>query len=378
MCVGEVKACRQGMNNSDLSTITYRENFQELFEKYFTNNEVFLRASQGTIPVTFFGFAQDRAAFKIPHVKNMSREVTVYARSGNETAYAFLSFFEQQEAGVFIFIPQRVQVISQERKENRRAVDNSQQNKTLVFITGIMSDFILQNQISFNLKKIDNIREIIHEKLDSLALKVRLFLCNELKSDPRMRYFKSQRVPIYIPDFYHADEKDREKINYYLNHIHSQDHLLKNNKDYVSEISIPLLYNGKMPYGYLLVNSTMALPEDVYVAMKKSTIFIDKLFSDFEIFSDADDRMLVSNISESGFAVTINERRLIRYFKEESHVSLEMILPGQKKASILAEVRYINSQANKTIKIGFKILDIDALSEINFEEFLESLKKEKA
>jgi len=365
------------MNNTDLSTITYRENFQELFNKYFTDNKLFLRVNEGAIPVTFFGFSEDRAAFKIPHVKNMSSEVTIYAKSGNETVYAFLSFFEQQEAGVFIFVPKRVQVITQDRTEDRQAVEKSEQNKRLVFITSIMSDFILQNQISFNLKKIDNIREIIHEKIDSVALKVRLFLCNELKSDPRMRYFKTQRVPIYIPDFTHADSKDKDKVNYYLNNIHSQDHILKNNSDYKSEISIPLLYNGKMPYGYLLINSTMVLPEDIYVAMKKSTIFIDKLFKDFEIFSDTEDRMLVSNISDSGFAVTINERRLIRYFKEESHVSLEMILPGQKKASILAEVRYIKSQPNKTIKIGFKILDIDALSELNFDEFLESLKKEK-
>jgi len=365
------------MNNSDLSTITYRDNFQELFDRYFSNNEAFLRANQGTIPVTFFGFTGDRAAFKVPHVKNMGQEVTIFSRNGNETIYAFLSFFEQQEAGVFIFVPQRVQVITQDRKENRRDVDEPKQNKSLVFITSIMSDFILQNQISFSLKKIDNIREIIQERLDSVALKVRLFLCNELKRDPRMRYFKTQRVPIYIPDFTRTDEKDRDKINYYINNIHAQDHLLKNNKDYISEISIPLLYKGKMPYGYLLINSTMALPEDVYAAMKKSTLFIDKLFTDFEIFSEAEDRMLVSNISESGFAVTINERRLIRYFKEESHVSLDMILPGQKKASILAEVRYINSQTNKTIKIGFKIIDIDALSEINFDEFLQSLKKEK-
>ncbi len=362
------------MNNTDLSTVTYRDNFQELFNRYFATKDVFLRVNDGKIPVKFYGFTDNRAAFRIPHVKNMSREATIYAKTGDEMAYAFLSYHEKQEDGVFIFIPKRIQVITQNRKENRSSITPTKKNRNLAFITNVLSDFILENQISLKEKKVDHIREIIKGEIETTALNVRIFLCNELKSDPRMQYFKSQRMPIYMPDFTRTEDiKDKQKISYYINNIYAQDHFLKNNEEYVSEIAVPLLYNGKLPYGYLLINSAISLPNEIYMAIKKSAIFADKLFKDFKIFTETDDKMLVSDLSESGFAITINERRLIRHFKADAHASLDMILPGNKKASILGKVKYITTQNNKNIKIGFQIIDIDALSEINFDEFREAL-----
>ncbi len=366
------------MNNTEISTVTYRSNFQELFYRYFSNEEVFLRVKEGKIPVKFYGFSENHAAFRIPHVKSMSREATFYAKTNDEMAYAFVTFLEQQEAGVFIFIPQRIQIISQNRSEDRKTTTPGRNNRNLVFITDFLPDFILENQINSNEKKVDHLRDIIKSEIDTTALHLRIFLCNELKNDHRMQYFKKQRIPIYIPDFTRMDAgSDQKKITYYINNIYAQDYFLKNNKEYISEISVPLLYNGKLPYGYILVNGAIALDNNVFKGIKKAAIFADRLFKDFEIFTENCEKMLVSNISESGFAITINDRRLIRYFKKESQAAMDMILPEQKKASLLAEIKYITIQHNKNIKIGFQIIDIDALSEVNLDDFRESLTGDK-
>ena len=47
-----------------------------------------------------------------------------------------------------------------------------------------------------------------------------------------------------------------------------------------------------------------------------------------------------------------------------------MVLPKNKKASILADVKYLNMLENKTIKVGFGIKDIDQPGMVNYYKFL--------
>ena len=91
------------------------------------------------------------------------------------------------------------------------------------------------------------------------------------------------------------------------------------------------------------------------------------------IFPIDKEKLLVSDVSKSGLSVVFKSRKLVRYFKEGSLICFNSILPGDKEARMLVFVRHICTMDNKVMKVGFEIKDIDALSEANYTEFLDSV-----
>ncbi len=364
------------MKQSNLTSQTLTDNFPDLFTKYFSGREIFLRLKDGKMPVRYLGFSGETAAFKIPHIKTINGEVIIFTRLGTEVFYAFLNNVEKQEENLFILKPTRVQIISQSRAETRSPVADGEGNRKLAFITNIIADFIVENTLALSLKKTDQIRDIINSEFGSPMHKMRLFLMNESHNDKRMHYFNLRRTPIYIENIQtNAPPGKESDYSYYRSNIIPNDNFLKENPDYISEVSVPMLLYGKLPYGYITVNSLSPIDSTYSAHVRKFCLFADRVFREYKIFKPSEERMLVSNVSPSGFGITIKERKFIRYFKLNSQISLDMILPENKKASILATVKNIAPGQNNSIKIGFFIEDIDALSEVHYTEFFDSVSK---
>lgn len=131
-----------------------------------------------------------------------------------------------------------------------------------------------------------------------------------------------------------------------------------------------------MPYGYIQINSTTPIPEIAFNTIKKYSIQIDEMLKKENIFSKVDEKFIISNISKQGFGIVFNEKKYLRYFKENSSIYADINFPDQKKASILATVKHISFLA-KHISVGFIIDEINALSEVNYDHYLESLGKNK-
>ena len=70
--------------------------------------------------------------------------------------------------------------------------------------------------------------------------------------------------------------------------------------------------------------------------------------------------------------IVFKNKQCIKYFNKDQLVYFDLVLPDNKKANILALVNNINISGS-TYKAGCKILEIDALSEVYFDEFLESI-----
>jgi hypothetical protein len=102
----------------------------------------------------------------------------------------------------------------------------------------------------------------------------------------------------------------------------------------------------------------------------------DEIINRTKFFPVSEEKLLVADMSKNGLGVVFKDRRFIRYFKERCQVFFDLILPEEKKAAIHAEIRNIVLMENKIIKIGCEIKEMDALSEVNYEEFLETTQTE--
>jgi len=135
---------------------------------------------------------------------------------------------------------------------------------------------------------------------------------------------------------------------------------------------VPILYHGKIPYGYIQINSEKPLTDGIFSVIRRMGVVTDELFKKYKIFIPENDRLLVADASASGIGIVFRERKYIRYFKEGSYVIGDILLPNGTKANVLTVVRNITLMENKIIKVGCQIKDIDALSEVHYHEYLES------
>ncbi len=356
-----------------ITTITERERFQDIFYKFFAVNDVYLRTKSGDLKIKFFGYTEGLAAFRIPFVKNLRENNLIFTRSGSNIIYAHMKFAEKQEEDMYILYPEKIQVITEGRREQRTSIANAA-GKAVLYTTNIISDFIIENSIALDLKKADKVKEILRFDMEKQFQHIKIYFCNEGASDPRMKYFMENKVPIFISDVSRQPtEQDQRKYNDYINNIYSKDYFLINRKKFVSEISVPILYKAKIPYGYIQINTFNALSESTVTLIKRMAIVAEEIFHKFGIFPVSEEKLLVSDISKGGLSIVFKERKFIRYFKERSLVYFDLIFPENKKASILAVVRNISLLENKIIKIGCEVKEMDALSEVNYDEFLEGI-----
>ncbi len=128
-----------------------------------------------------------------------------------------------------------------------------------------------------------------------------------------------------------------------------------------------------MPFGFLQVNSTSELTRENFTSLKRYAPTINKLVESYNLLVRCEEKLIVSNISAKGFGIIFRERRNIRFFKDGALVTLEVMFPNDTRASVLARVKHITAQENKSISIGFEIVEMDALSEVYYQEFLQEL-----
>ncbi len=357
-----------------IKTVTDKESFERIFYKFFMNNIVFLKTKNGDIKIQFFGYTGGMLALRIPFIKNMYDTCLIFTRYETYTIYASLKFMEKQEDETYIFIPVKFQIISAARREDRRIVDLGGEGKNVIYVTNIISDFLVQNSLAMEAKKVDHVKEILRFDLEKQFKQVKIYFCNEGMSDPRMKYFYDRKPPYLIPDITKAAlSKDAEMFNQYINEIYSKDYYLTNRKNLISEVSVPVLYKAKIPYGYVQVNGTGPFSDATLTLIKRAAIVVEELFGKYRVFPASAEKLLVSDVSRMGLGIVFRDRRYIRYFKENSYVYFDIMLPGNKRVACLGTVKNIGILENKIIKIGCMIHELDALGEVNYEEYLESL-----
>lgn len=357
-----------------IKTITDKSLFEKIFYKFFLKKDVFLKTKNGDLKIEFFGYTDGMAALRIPYVKNMYENCLIFTRSESYTIYANLKLVEKQEDDSYIFIPVKFQIISAVRREDRKIVDIGGEGKNIIYITNMISDFIIQNSLAMESKKVDHVKEIVRFDLEKQFKHVKIFFCNEGMTDVRMKYFYENKTPYLIHDINRKEAaKDKALFNYYLNNIYGKDYHLINRKNLISEVSVPVLYKARIPYGYIQCNGAAPLSESALLIVKRMAIVVEELFNKYKIFPVTDERLLISDVSKKGIGIVFKERRFIRYFKENSYVYFDLNLPDNKRASCLSVIRNIVIMENKVIKVGCEIRELDALGEVNYDEYLESL-----
>ena len=354
-----------------IKTITDKSEFDGIFKDYFAGKNIFIKTKSGNIKIQYLGYSEDRVAFRIPHVKNTPEVITAFTRQEMNTIYIAMKSAEHSE-DTFVFEPLKFQIITETRKEDRKLFNIGGGGKDIFYIGNVISDLVINSALEKNDKKVEQIRESVRYDLENRFEKIKILFMHEGRGDVRMKQFLEKYEPIFIPDLSKDPEPKYEKaFRAYVSDIYSKDHKLSGQKQYISEATAPILFGNLIPYGYVQVNNTTPMTEGYLAMAKRSAIVINEFFRNENMFVPYDDRVLVCDISKSGIGVVFRERRTTRLFRTDSLVSFDMMLPTKKKSIVGAMVRNVNFLENGVIKVGLEIKSIDAISQVNYEEFLE-------
>ena len=345
-----------------IQTISDKTQFDKIFYNYFVKSDVYLKTSNGNMKIAFLGYTDGFVAFKIPYIKSMPPTILVFARCGETTIYLELLSKEKQEEEVFVFSPVKMQLILAARKEDRAQSEDDSQGKSLLFVTNVMIDFLMYEGIRREKKRVDAIRDKVLSDLRTLFSEVDVYFCDGDIGDPRMQYFiDNGNNPIFISDMTRQPTEDMKSVyGYYRENIYSREQFNMKRKKLISEISVPVLFQNKLPLGYLQVNNTVPIQDSYLQILKRAADIASQLMLKSGCFSDmCRDRLLVSDLSRLGNGMVFKDRKFIRYFKEKSIVCYDIIFPDQTVVNVSSFVRNISFLSNKIIKVGCEIKHID-------------------
>ncbi len=354
-----------------IKTITDKESFEKIFSNFFVANNVFLKTSNGNIKIEYLGYTDNLVAFQIPFLKNMPFSCMIFLRNGSVTIYTQLHHVEKQKDEVYTFEPVKMQLMNIARKEGRKNISQEEGSKQVLTITNLISDPIIQNDLVLQASKAEKIKIEVLAEIEHLFDRSKIFFCHEGSSDIRMKFFTENIFPLFVANIHQEPGIKFEKIHkIYMEHIYNKDYYLINRKQLVSEISIPILYKKRIPYGYIQINHTATIDKSTLAMIQKLSYAADFLMGEYNIFNPCQDKLLVSDISKSGLGLVFRERKYIRYFKEKKYALFDILLPDQHKLLITAIVRNISILENKIIKIGCQISNMNEADRNLYEKYL--------
>lgn len=353
--------------NKEIRTITERDKFDNILNQ-FHSSKVFVKSKSGNIEVTYLGQREGHTALHFP-MNITPSNCSIFTRSGDDILISYLSFHEKKNEEVFLFDPYKIQIVTSPRYDRRKAL--SFDSKDIIFATNIISDSLIKESLDKKNILVRKIKEAIQNNKKNDFEYLKIFFSNEEVNDPRLKFFHDYRIPIVLSDYMKKEISQSERLlKLYLDNIYSKDNALQNMKNLRSEISIPITYNNKIPYGYIQANSSMPMAKSSLQSLKSTAVFAENKIKESKIFSEYTHKFLVSDISARGLGIVFKEKDYLPIYKTGNHVSLDMSLPQRKKASILADVRHVDILSNNIIKVGFYIKNMDDRSSENYNKFL--------
>ncbi len=362
----------------EASKITDKKLIYEIFQTRFKDGKIFIKTSDLNIQVDSFAFENEQISITIPAADEKINSVLFYIRENDEVIFSHAVLVSKNESGRLIYEPLDIQILKIPRKEERKSVGSvDKPGAAPLYVSNIISDFTIHECLELSRRKVDMIKDELLKKLITIYPDSEIVFLNDKSKDPRMLYFTKKRKPYFIKNI--KDMEDPEKLNsdedlkYYHSYIFDKNSL-ENRAKILSEICVPLLYKMMMPFGYVKTGSLKELSDEDNSILRKFGMSASTVYTnDKQIIISSEDKIAVTDLSMSGLGIFFKDRVLIKHFKENSLIVFNIFLPEKKQATLLCEVRNIAIIKNYVYRIGCEILNIEALGEVYYEEYIEGL-----
>ena len=351
----------------------------ETIRSRFITEKIYIKTTDINIQVESFLFENGVIEVTFPCDIEIINNVIFYRRDKEEVIFSHAAFKQKREDGALIFDPLDIQILQIPRKEERKRIATIDKSGIpSVYISNIISDFTIDECLNLSGRRVDFIKNDLLEKFKKSYPDSEIVFLNGKVKDQRMIYFINKRKPFFIKSINDVNDIEKlrndEDLKYYNSFIHQIEPLDKKLK-IVSEICVPLLYKLLMPFGYVKTVSYYPLKDEDFLLIRKFGMSASTVFTnDKKIIKSSDENIAITDLSMKGLGIFFKNKVLIKHFKENSLILFTIFLPEEKKTTMLCIVRNITLIKNYIYRIGCEILNIEAIGEVYYSEFIESLK----
>lgn len=350
--------------------ITDKNELLDIFKKLFEQQAVMLKTESMNIQVECIKTDNNSIFIKLPDPEHKVQASAVFTRHDDEIYFTHI-IPHGHDNDLLIFETEGIQVFKATRKEERKSTDEKSGKKAL--ITDIISTPVVEESFRHNRSRTEWVRSEITGRFEGRFEHIRVFFAGDRKPDSRMKWVTQDRKPVFIPAIHtKQDGTDSDDYSRYMNEIYYSDPLLKDSS-FNSEIIVPLLYKGMMPFGYVQINHFEKLTEEALTYSKRMGLaFSESVSKDMLLFKPSEDKMMIRDLSNSGLGILFRERALIRHFREDESLVFIVHMPENRQATMMSRVMNIN-QINNYYRIGCMINNIDPAGDVNYRNFLNRL-----
>lgn len=351
----------------DVKRITEPGIIDNYLKKLFSIKPVYLKTRDLNIETSSFAYNGDFITFKITELLS-DNNINLYIRNGVEILFARTQI-TSCSGNEYVCTVKEILIMNLPRKEERIAPAENKDGEN-TYISAIISEATLKQNFEDNKRKLTALKDDLEMKLCKKYDKAAIYAVSEQKNDARMFYFMNEKKPYFIKNM--TERSDDEQYKYYIETILPEER--DADRRLISEIAVPFLYRYMFPFGYLRVNSLKPLTDDDFSFLKRQGMSISTFFTNDKTFiKSSDDRIPVIDLSMTGLGIIFKERTLIRHFKEGNLIMFTVFLPDKKTANVMCQVKNVSALKNASFRVGCSILNFDAIGEVNYSEYLDSL-----
>lgn len=340
---------------NEMEIVREPEKIRELYNSCFSGKTVFMKYYNNDIRVKCHGYSVGHVVIAIPYLKSIPDPAVIFSFDDNNIIHLNLKKTAAIQQDLFQFAITRCYLVPSSRNQNRSTIELTSANRNLIYITNLITETMINNSLIISHNKINTILNYAEKKMKQKFLFVKMTTAMEIPHDPRMQYIYANNDGYIVSRLGKHNYKKTPAYEYYMNYIYPGERTIKTGLYRISEAVFPLLYKGKIPYGYLRINKETEFTESEILMAESLIRSIGEHFYKMNVFPVMKDKILVQDISSGGFSTLQNQKKNARLFKNGNVVCCDIVLPDRKEINILARITYNKSKDNGLIRSGMKI-----------------------
>ncbi len=258
---------------------------------------------------------------------------------------------------IFTFVAFRQEDVT--RSEKR--IDLLKKNNK-IYIQNFISDYEIAAAIEYNNTKIERASYVFSEALKRYFENVEIYFFHEIMTSVRGKVIQEFKKPMFISNIKepHLPENDiGGTIPSQVFFKRIKPFARKIDETTICDITVPIMYAGKVPYGFIYVNSKKKYPPAMLEQLNRVAEKLNAQLQLAKIIQPVAERVPVINISYHGIGLFFNNRKLVTIFKPNALMGLQIVLEdGAKPLRQVGYVRNLSSAGKGYMRAGLEFVDL--------------------
>lgn len=239
------------------------------------------------------------------------------------------------------------------------------------FLTNLTSSKEIAFVIEANRKKVTGfVLNFFDSEVKNLVPYHKIFLASGEVTDFRLKQLvRIPKIIFYSPELPpNFNARQYFPQDTYIEEIQKND--FKIPAGLKSEVTIPILFRGKLPIGYIQVNTPRILDDATFQALRKIAVALETQLRKINLVFEEAKALPIQTIDMQQVELEITDRLLLRHFQPGLTILFRLQKQQESLGQFSATIRGSANLGGGRTRVTIEFQEMEAMSELNLEEAL--------